>query len=32
MKDLMNTPLSDDVACLDIEDTSKGRPSDLGKA
>ena len=26
--DLVNTPLSDDVACLDIEDTSKGRPSD----
>ena len=24
----MNTPLSDDVARLDIEDTSKGRPSD----
>ena len=28
LNDLVNTPLSDDVACLDIEDTSKGRPSD----
>lgn len=25
---LVNEPLSDDVACLDIEDASKGRPSD----
>lgn len=25
---LVNEPLSDDVACLDIEDSSKGRPSD----
>ena len=25
---LVNEPLSDDVSCLDIEDTSKGRPSD----
>ena len=24
----MNEPLSDDVACLDIEDASKSRPSD----
>ena len=28
LNDHVNTPLSDDVACLDIEDTSKGRPSD----
>ena len=28
LNDLVNTPFSDDVACLDIEDTSKGRPSD----
>lgn len=28
LNDLVNIPLSDDVACLDIEDTSKGRPSD----
>ena len=28
LNDLVNTPLSDDVACLDIEDTSKCRPSD----
>lgn len=28
LNDLVNNPLSDDVACLDIEDTSKGRPSD----
>lgn len=27
LNDFVNTPLSDDVACLDIEDTSKGRPS-----
>ena len=26
--ELVNEPLSDDVACLDIEDVSKGRPSD----
>lgn len=25
---LVNEPLSDDVICLDIEDASKGRPSD----
>ena len=25
---LVNEPLSDDVSCLDIEDASKGRPSD----
>ena len=24
----MNDPLSDDIVCLDIEDASKGRPSD----
>ena len=24
----MNEPLSDDICCLDIEDVSKGRPSD----
>ena len=24
----MNEPLSDDVTCIDIEDASKGRPSD----
>ena len=24
----MNEPLSDDIVCLDIEDASKGRPSD----
>ena len=28
LNDLVNDPLSDDVACLDIEDASKGRPSD----
>ena len=28
LNDLMNEPLSDDVTCLDIEDASKGRPSD----
>ena len=28
LNDLVNTPLSDDVSCLNIEDTSKGRPSD----
>ena len=28
LNDHVNTPLSDDVACLDIEDTSKVRPSD----
>ena len=25
---LVNEPISDEVACLDIEDASKGRPSD----
>ena len=25
---LVNEPLSDDICCLDIEDVSKGRPSD----
>ena len=25
---LVNGPISDEVACLDIEDASKGRPSD----
>ena len=25
---LVNEPMSDDVACLDIEDAQKGRPSD----
>ena len=25
---LVNEPLSDDIVCLDIEDASKGRPSD----
>ena len=28
MNELVNEPLSDDVVCLDIEDASKGRPSD----
>ena len=28
LNELVNEPLSDDVACLDIEDPSKGRPSD----
>ena len=28
LNDLVNDPLSDDVACLDIEDASKGRPLD----
>ena len=28
LNELVNEPLSDDVSCLDIEDTSKGRPSD----
>lgn len=28
LNDLVNDPLPDDVACLDIEDASKGRPSD----
>ena len=28
LNDLVNDPLSDDVSCLDIEDVSKGRPSD----
>ena len=28
LNELVNDPLSDEVACLDIEDASKGRPSD----
>ena len=28
LNELVNEPLSDDVSCLDIEDASKGRPSD----
>ena len=28
LNELVNEPLSDDVVCLDIEDASKGRPSD----
>lgn len=28
LDELVNEPMSDDIACLDIEDTSKGRPSD----
>jgi REP element-mobilizing transposase RayT len=28
LAELVNAPLSDDVECLDIEDPSKGRPSD----
>ena len=28
LSELVNEPISDDVACLDIEDASKGRPSD----
>ena len=28
LSELVNEPLSDDVVCLDIEDASKGRPSD----
>ena len=28
MNELVNDPLSDDVTCIDIEDASKGRPSD----
>ena len=28
LNELVNEPLSDEVACLDIEDASKGRPSD----
>jgi len=28
LTELVNEPLSDDVACIDIEDASKGRPSD----
>ena len=28
LNELVNEPLPDDVACLDIEDPSKGRPSD----
>ena len=28
LSELVNEPLSDDIVCLDIEDASKGRPSD----
>ena len=28
LSELVNEPISDEVACLDIEDPSKGRPSD----
>ena len=28
LDELVNEPMSDDVACLDIEDAQKGRPSD----
>ena len=28
LNELVNEPISDEVACLDIEDASKGRPSD----
>lgn len=28
MNELVNEPLSADIVCLDIEDASKGRPSD----
>ena len=28
LNELVNEPLSDDVACIDMEDASKGRPSD----
>ena len=28
LNELVNEPLSDEVACIDIEDASKGRPSD----
>ncbi len=28
LKDLVEDPLSDDASCMDIEDVSKGRPSD----
>ena len=28
LTELVNDPLSDDVTCIDIEDASKGRPSD----
>lgn len=28
LDELVNEPVSDDVVCLDIEDASKGRPSD----
>ena len=28
LTELVNEPLSDDVACIDMEDASKGRPSD----
>ena len=28
LDELVNDPLSDDIVCLDIEDASKGRPSD----
>jgi len=28
LSELVNEPISDEVVCLDIEDASKGRPSD----
>ena len=28
LEELVNEPLSDDVSCFDIEEASKGRPSD----
>ena len=28
LNEFVNEPLSDDIVCLDIEDASKGRPSD----
>ena len=28
LNELVNDPLSDDIVCLDIEDASKGQPSD----
>ena len=28
LSEFVNEPISDEVACLDIEDASKGRPSD----
>ena len=29
LSELVNEPIPDEVACLDIEDASKGRPSDV---